>query len=83
MRDARFRRTGLRLDVAQERLRGLAHRVQVAVHIASRPEPVIDRGTRVHVCGAYAQFMRMPERCDRFGCAMTVRGNHRVSIGNL
>ena len=30
-----------------------------------------------------AQFARTPEGCDRFGGAMTVRDDHRVSIGNL
>ena len=43
MCDARFRRMGLLLDVAQKSLRGLAHRGQIAVHMGGRPEPVIDR----------------------------------------
>src|SRR5271165_4195684 len=47
MRDARFRQMELLLHVAQKGPRWLAHRVQIAVHMGSRPEPVIDRKPRL------------------------------------
>ena len=39
MCDARFRRMGLLLDIAQKSLRGLAHRVQIAVHMGAAQSP--------------------------------------------
>jgi hypothetical protein len=80
MRDARLRRSWLRRTVAQERLSGLAHRRQLAAHIASRPEPVIDRVAFRHVRVARGQFVRAPEGRGGFGRRVTVRGDHRVSV---
>ncbi len=66
MRHAGLRRAGPQLDVAQKSLRRFAHPRQVAVHIASRPGPVIDRKAGVHVRGVYPRRARAPKGCEGF-----------------
>ena len=83
MRHARLRRTGPQLDVVQKSLCGPKHSRQVAMHVASRPEPVIGREARVDVRRVCAEFVRAPKSGEGFGRAMAMRGDHRVAIGDL
>ncbi len=53
------------------------------MHIATRPEPVIGRESRVDVRRVRAEFVRAHESGDGFGRAMAMRGDHGVAVGDL